>query len=82
MLDKRRAIISAMDDVEEARKLAKGLSETAAAFASIGTESSNAWYMAGRSSLECHAALQKAGECLEALRAWVYAEEPASGEKK
>lgn len=80
-MDEREALISAIDD-DRAKRLAKGLSEAAMAFAGTGMEGSEGWYMAGRSSMECHAELQRAGECLEALKTWVYAEEPISGKKK
>lgn len=78
MLNEREAIISAIDDIDRAKRLAKGLSETAMAFAGTGVEGSDGWYMAGRSSLECHDALQRAEECLEVLKARVYAKGPGS----
>lgn len=82
MLDEREALISAIDDIDRAKRLAKGLSEAAMAFAGTGMEGSEGWYMAGRSPMECHVELQRARECLEALKTWVYAEEPISGKKK
>ena len=70
-----------IDDIDRAKRLAKGLSETAMAFAGTGMEGSEGWYMAGRSSMECYVELQRARECLEAVKAWVYAEEPVSGKR-
>ena len=61
--------------------LATGLSETAMAFAGTGMEGSEGWHMAGRSSMECYVELQRARECLEALKTWVYAEELVSGKR-
>ena len=81
-MNEREAIISAIDDINEAKRLAKGLSETAMAFSGTGVEGSNGWYMAGRSSLECHAALQRAEECLEVLKTRVYAKGSGSGEQE
>lgn len=81
MLDEREALISAIDDIDRAKRLAKGLSETAMAFAGTGMEGSEGWYMAGRSSMECYVELQRARECLDALKTWVYAEEPVSGKR-